>query len=90
MTLRVVGSVQDKKFRDLHKKTDEIFIAACDVKDWTWGELAKAAGLSYSTVAKLGKRETRYPRHMTIWKMAKAVGLNYQLISPAEFKRKAG
>jgi len=92
--LKLRESFEKQYARYLHLLTEEIFVVACDVKDWTWADLAKAAGLSYSTVAKLGYRETRYPRHMTIWKMAKAVGLNYELLSPSDYKykvqRKAG
>ena len=106
MPLRVVGgskmSPEERKFRlsleeeyarYLHGIVDELFNIAYD-KDWSWPQIAQMAGVSYGTVLKLGNRETRYPRHMTVWKMAKAVGLKYEMVYPpalmAKMKRKVG
>jgi DNA-binding phage protein len=68
-------SVDERQyFRDLHKMIDNIFAEAASQYDWTWNQLASNAGLSSSTVAKLGDRETRWPRFLTIYRLAKAVG----------------
>lgn len=97
MALRIVDV---KNFRErldeeyatyLHGIVDEIFIKAADVKEWSWVRLASEAGISYSTVLKLGNRLTLYPRHMTVWKLAKAVGLSYELQAPPQnIRRRAG
>lgn len=89
MSLRIiVDDVKQQRFRQdlerkyakyLHNIVDEIFEVAATDKDWTWSKLAHVAGLSYSTVLKLGNRQTRYPRHMSVWKLAKAVGLSYEV-----------
>ena len=104
MALKVVGrldpkerkrrqALEDQYARYLHGIVEELFDVAWH-KDWSWPEFAKAAGVCYSTVLKLGNRHTRYPRHMTVWKMAKALGLSYSFEYPtvlaAKLKRKAG
>lgn len=78
-------ALEEQYARYLHEVADDIFDTAYHVKDWTWPQLARAAGVCCSTVNRLGKRETRYPRHMTIWKLAKAVGLKYEMIYPPTY-----
>jgi len=69
------SSVEDRQyFRDLHKIIDEIFSEAASQYDWTWSQLAANAGLAYQTVSKIGDRATKWPRFMTIYRLAKAVG----------------
>ena len=41
----------------------------------TWIELASKSGLSASTIKKIWKRETRYPRYQTLRKLGLAVGV---------------
>lgn len=68
-------SVSERQyFRDLHKIIDEVFAEAANSFDWTWSQLAVNAGLSYQTVANLGDRATKWPRFLTIYRLAKAVG----------------
>ncbi len=77
----------DKKYAEhLHQVIDEIFEVAAE--RWSWMELAEEAGVAYTTVLKLGNRLTHYPRHMTVWKLAKAVGLQAEFIQV--MRRKAG
>lgn len=101
MTLRLVNGdpKQRKLIESLEKKyaayldscVDDIFHTAADQKDWSWPQLARAAGLSYSTVLKLGNRGTRRPQHMTVWKLARAVGLRYEIQAPpVALRRQAG
>ena len=74
-------------FRDLHRIIDAVYQEAADSYDWTWGQLADYANLSYATVAKLGDRETRWPRFQTIYKLCKAVGWDLVQVQPKK-KRK--
>jgi len=68
-------SVSERQyFRDLHKIIDEVFAEAAASYDWTWSQLALNAGLAYQTVANLGDRATKWPRFLTIYRLAKAVG----------------
>lgn len=73
-------------FRDLHKIIDDIFTEAANSFQWTWAQLSAHAGLSPQTVSSLGERITRYPRFMTVYKLAQAVG--WDLIAK-ESKKKA-
>jgi DNA-binding Xre family transcriptional regulator len=75
-------------FRDLHKIIDAVYQVAADEHDWTWGQLADNANLAYATVAKLGDRETRWPRFQTIYKLCHAVGWELVQIQTKK-KRKA-
>ena len=90
LKLRVIGVTENGKtrnkpigefpieerqyFRDLHKIIDEIFAEAANQNEWTWSQLASHAGLAYQTVANLGDRATKWPRFMTIYRLAKSVG----------------
>ena len=38
-------------------------------------ELAAAADLNVNTVIRIASKQTRLPRHLTIWKLATAVGM---------------
>jgi hypothetical protein len=102
MSLRIIANdpKQQKLRSDLERKyasylhniIDDIFEVATNEKDWTWSKLSYMAGLSYSTVLKLGNRQTRYPRHMSVWKLAKAVGLRYEVkeLTTPVLRQKAG
>lgn len=83
---RPLTPVEKQYFTDLHSLVDDIYTRACDIYDMSWTGLASAAGLAYGTVASLGNRETRFPRFMTIYKLAVAVGLQIRL---HEIKTKA-
>lgn len=97
---RVVGEDDLKKppeltpterayYRQLHRIIDDIYTRAANEYDMTWSQLAASAGLSYMTVAKLGDRETKFPRHMTIYKLAAAVGMLLELQEPPKAQKKA-
>ncbi len=100
MALKLVGKMEQREQRRqrkaleeryatyLHGIVDELFNAAFR-KGWSWPMIARASGLSYSTVLKLGNRITCYPRHMTVWKISKALGLSYTFEYPIA-RRKAG
>jgi len=66
--------------RALDALVDEIYEAALYDHDWSWGDLAAHAGLSYSTIVKLGERTTRLPQLRTIYHLAKAVGMDVAVI----------
>lgn len=83
---RFISGLEKKYAQHLHELVDEIYEVAA--KKWTWSEFAENAGVSYSTISNLGNRKTRYPRHMTIWKMAQAVGLQAEMVRIIQ--RKAG
>jgi hypothetical protein len=75
-------------FAELHRIVDEVFSEAADTYDWTWSKLATHAELCYATVAKLGDRETKWPRYSTIYKLCKAVGIDLVLVKQKK-QRKA-
>jgi DNA-binding XRE family transcriptional regulator len=66
--------------RALDALVDEIYEKALEDYDWTWGDLAAHAGLSYSTIVKLGERTTRLPQLRTIYHLAKAVGMDVAVV----------
>lgn len=53
---------------------DSIFKRAEEL-GWSDAELARKAKVSYTTVFNLNSYRTRMPYHTTIWKLARAVGL---------------
>lgn len=63
----------------LDRFVDILFLEATDHYSYTWREFAKAAGVAYSTVYRLGMRDTHLPYLRTIYKLAKAVDLEMQL-----------
>lgn len=77
---------------DLDRLVDAIFDEAY-LRDWTWDDLARFSGLNIATVWALGERITRFPRLLTVWKLAKAVQLRMNFIpkrpSKARDKRTA-
>ena len=66
----------------LNKCVDELFSHAS--KEYTWRELAKQAGLSYTTVYRLGTYKTKLPQLRTVFKLCKAVGIEF----PAIFRKR--
>src|SRR5262245_17787477 len=59
----------------LNKVLDELFAEAS--KDgFDWGDMAEAAGVAYTTVARLGRRDTTFPAFRTIILLARATGFN--------------
>lgn len=52
---------------------DHLFQEAYN-QQWTWNELAKQSGLSYTTIHNLGTYATRYPQLRTIQLIAHALG----------------
>ena len=88
-----VPTKEEKQYaRYLHGLVDEIFHISSDEMGWSWVDLAEQAGLSYTTVNRLGNRVTQYPRHMTVWKLAKALGMEHLCVNQKMFnkRRKAG
>jgi hypothetical protein len=69
-----LSPIERQYYRDLHRIIDDVFAAAAESFDWSWVQLASNAGLAYQTVACLGNRQTKWPRFLTIYRLAKAVG----------------
>lgn len=78
---------EQRYFRDLHKIIDEVFEEAHETHGWSWSQLADEAGLAHQTVGNLGDRVTKYPRFMTIYRLAKAVG--WELVTNQSPKKAA-
>lgn len=76
-------------FADLHSIVDEVYDEAANTFDWTWSQLATHAELCYATVARLGDRDTKWPRYMTVYKLCKAVGIDLVLVKQKKPQRKA-
>ena len=76
-------------FTDLHRIVDEVYSLAADKYGWTWSQLAVNAELCYSTVGKLGDRETRWPRFSTVYKLCKSVGIDLVMAQPKQTKKPA-
>ena len=76
-------------FAKLNAIVDQIFIDADEVCDYTWTQLADAAGVGTSTVYNLGNRQTQRPQLRTVLRLAEAVGLEFVLRRHAKQKRKA-
>jgi DNA-binding phage protein len=62
----------------LDQVVDDIFNEAS--KRYTWQQLADKAGVSHTTVYRLGMRITRLPQLRTIFLLAKAAGLDVKLL----------
>lgn len=62
----------------LNYVVDDIFNEAS--KRYTWLQLADKAGVSHTTVYRLGTRVTRLPQLRTIFLLAKAAGLDVKLL----------
>lgn len=62
----------------LNQVVDTVYKKAAEV--WTWQELAQMAGVSYSTVYRLGMRETRFPLLRTVFLLARAVNMDLPTI----------
>jgi hypothetical protein len=75
--LRIVKSKQREDvdyIKKLDKILDDIFKYADEELGWCWFELHKQSGLSYTTVCRLGRRETRLPQFRTIIVLAQTIG----------------
>lgn len=75
--LRAVNREYEAKLTEL---VDDIYEAATDVWDFSWFQLANESGLAYNTVYRLGMRITRWPQLQTIFKLARAVGMDVNLV----------
>lgn len=62
----------------LNKVVDDIFNEAA--KRYTWQQLAEKAGVSHTTVYRLGTRMTKLPQLRTIFLLAKAAGMDVKLL----------
>lgn len=74
-----LATIDKQYFAVLHAFVDEVFERACDDYDWSWGQFAEHAQLSPNTIANLGNRITQFPRYFTVFKMARAVGMDLKL-----------
>jgi DNA-binding phage protein len=76
--------------QQLHIIVDAIFAAADDLR-WGVQKIAKASGLHWQTVQRLNTYTTQYPRLRTVFLMAKAVGLEFEVVREAsKSKKKVG
>lgn len=75
LTMRRLSTRYERFLDDL---VDEIYERAAE--KWTWSEFARAAGICYGTVARMGERKTRLPQLRTIYLMAEALGMDVGLI----------
>jgi DNA-binding phage protein len=73
--------------QQLHAIVDSIF-AAADDRRWGVKKLARESELCYQTVQDLNTYKTQYPRLRTVFKMAHAVGLQFEL-TRAKAKQRA-
>jgi len=71
----------------LDRLVDDLFEIAS--QEFTWAELAAESRLAYTTVARLGNRQTRLPQLRTVYRLAEAVGYDLSLIKREIKKRKA-
>ena len=63
----------DMYIKELDRLVDDLFQRAYN-DGFTWADLARASGVSYSTVKKLGTRETRIPQYRSLLLIARALG----------------
>lgn len=63
--------------KQLEAAIDIIFTIAVDEFGWDWAELARQSGLSYSTVANLGNKETIFPEARSLILLSRAVGREF-------------
>jgi len=90
MNQRERARIEREYMAKLESFVDDIYEIAHDVWDFSWVDLAEEAGCSYTTVWRLGMRVTRWPRLQTIFKLARAVGMDVDLIrAEAEMARAA-
>ena len=75
----------------LHALLDAIFQRAQSEYGWSWPELATESGLAYTTVRKLGLRETQFPELRSVLLLAEAVErpLTLQQVRIAKRARRA-
>lgn len=74
--------------RSINRILDDVY------REWTgngtfsdYQALADRAGLHYSTVYRVMTRETKCPLFRTVWKLARAVGMELQLVSVQRLKK---
>jgi transcriptional regulator with XRE-family HTH domain len=63
---------------NLNQFTDQVF-QAMEQRKWTQTDFALRAGLAVSTVSNLNHCVTKLPRFMTVFKLARAVGMELSL-----------
>lgn len=68
-----------KEYKELHRVVDQIFREA-KALGYSWEKLADIAGLTSSTVYRLGNLDTMFPRAQTVFMLAKAVGMKVSLV----------
>jgi len=80
MNQRQKARVEREYMAKLESLVDDIYEIASDVWDFSWADLAEQSGCAYTTVWRLGMRVTRWPRLQTLYKLARAVGMDVQVI----------
>ncbi len=64
---------------DLNNIVDDLFVLATK-KQWTLFHFSKEANVAVQTVDRLYNRETVQPQLRTVWKLAKALGVEIKLV----------
>lgn len=77
----------------LNMLVDKIFAKGAKIWDWEYNtelkQWANEAKLHHMTIWKLGTRETKLPQLLTIYKLAKSVGMSLNLDTVKLKKRAA-
>jgi DNA-binding phage protein len=66
-------------YQELNLLTDQLYKNAAG-RGLNWTSLAAISGLSAACVSRLGRRKTRYPQFMTVWKIARALGYKLEIV----------
>lgn len=75
---------KDPYTASLHELVDQIYARW----EGSMREFALTAGLGYQTVMRLNNYTTRFPRLMTVWKLARAVGMEVRLAAVEKLRAK--
>lgn len=71
-------------FVTLYALVDRVYAEA---DNYTVSDLAQASGLAWDTVNNLVRRKTRFPRFLTIYRLAKAMGMGVSLRKVQKVKK---
>lgn len=84
----LMNPFKEPKMAKLTKETREYFKKLNAILDEVWArfsgptmDLAKSSGLNPKTVYRLGSRATKFPRLQTVFKLAKAVDMELELVA---------
>lgn len=73
--------------KDYYRKLNLLLRQIFDAWQESIPKLAAEAGLHHDTVYKLYYRETRYPRFLTVYALAKAVGFELELKAIKKYRK---